>query len=94
MSMAVVPSVAPLASSGRHRMPVQEDLAAVRLDHDSGHGRIPIADGDDQVGDRSDRLAVLVAHGTADRLAQIEHVPPRRRVRARRRWRAAGGAYR
>jgi hypothetical protein len=73
---------------GGHRLPVQEDLAAVRLDDDSGHGRIPIADGDDQVGNRSDRLAVLVAHGPADRLAQIEHVPPRRRVPSRCRWRA------
>ena len=65
---------------GRHRTPLQEDLAAVRLDDDAGHRRVPIADGDDQVGNGSDRLAVLVAHGPADRLAQIEHVPPRRGV--------------
>src|SRR5450759_5284958 len=63
-----------------HGLPVEEDLAAVRLDDDAGHRGIPIADGGDQVGNRSDRLAQLVAHGPADRLAQIEHVPPRRCV--------------
>ena len=73
---------------GSHRLPLQEDLPAVGPDDDAGHGRIPIADGDDQVGNGSDRLALLVAHGPADRLAQIEHVPPRRRVRPACGWRA------
>ena len=73
---------------GTHRLPVQEDLPSVRLDHDAGHGRITIADGHDQVGDCTDRLAQLVAHRPTDRLAQIEHVPPRRRVRPACRWRA------
>ena len=73
---------------GSHRLPLQEYLPAVGPHDDAGHGRIPIADGDDQVGNGSDRLALLVAHGPADRLAQIEHVPPRRRVRPACGWRA------
>ena len=42
-------------------------------DDQPGDRRIALADGDDQVGDLADRVAVLVADGPADDLAQVEH---------------------
>ena len=54
--------------------PREKYLAAVGCDDDAGDGRILPAHGDDQVGNLAHRLAVLVEHGPADDLAEIEHV--------------------
>ena len=53
--------------------PGQEDLAPVGADDEAGHGRIAVADRDDQVGDRADRLPGRVANRQADALAQEAH---------------------
>ncbi len=81
------PEAGPQFVKGRDGGPRQEDLAPVGPGDKAGDRRIAVADGDDQVRDLADRLALGVEHGPADRLAQIEHVPPRGRVRPRRRWR-------
>ena len=65
--------------------------AAVGRDDETGDGRVPVADGDDEIGDLADRLAVRVEHGPADRLAQVEHLPPRA-VRRREVGRGPAGA--
>jgi hypothetical protein len=57
--------------------PGQEDLAPIGGQDESRDGRVAIAERDDQVGDLADRLAVPVAHRTADDLGEVEHVPPR-----------------
>ena len=58
--------------------PGHEDLAAPGHDDETRDRRVPVADGDDQVGDLADRLTLAVAHGPADHLAQVElHLPPR-----------------
>ena len=73
------------------RRPGQEDPPPVRLDDEPGHGRIAVADRDDQVGDLADRIALPVADGPADHLAQVEHLPPRGGIHPARRWRAPDG---
>ena len=68
--------------------PGQEDLATAGCDDEAGDGRVALANGDDQVGDLADRLAVLVTNRPADRLAQVQHLPPRRDGTSR-----PGGGY-
>ena len=73
--------------------PGQEDAPPFRLDDQAGHGRIAVADGDDQVGDLADRLPVAIEDRPADDLAEVYlHLPPRVRVRrpAEARSRASG----
>jgi hypothetical protein len=57
----------------RDRRPGQEDPAPVGDDDQAGHGRVAVADRDDQVGNLADRLARRIADGPADALAQEEH---------------------
>jgi hypothetical protein len=59
---------------GFDRGPGHEDLAPVGGDDEPGHRRIAFADRDDQVGHLADRIVVLVANGSPDRLAQVQHV--------------------
>ena len=72
--------------------PRQEDPAAVGHDDEPGDGRIAVADGDDEVVDLAQRLAVGVEHGPADGLAQVEHGCHLASGTSRRRWRDHGGS--
>ena len=80
MSIADVPSVAPLASR------LATDCQCRKISRPFVLTTMPVTGGyrSPMATIRSatvpDRLAELVAHGPADRLAQIEHVPPRRCV--------------
>ena len=55
------------------RRPRQEDVAPVRAQDQPGHGRIAVAEGDDEIVHPAERLACGVEHGSADGLAQVEH---------------------
>ena len=67
------------------RRPGQEDAPSPRLDHEARDRRVAVADGDDQVRDLADRLALPIAHGPTDRLAQVEHAATSGRADPRRR---------
>ena len=69
--------------------PGQEDAPPSGRDDEARDGRIAALDGHDQVGDLADRFAVTVEHRPPERLAQIQHVPPRDGPSA-----AGGEAYR
>ena len=71
--------------------PGQEDAPPVGRDDQAGHGRIAVADGDDEVVDLAQRVAVGVEHGSADGLAQVEHGCHLACGTSRRRWRDHGG---
>ena len=58
------------------RAPGHEDLAPLVRHDEAGHRWVLVADRDDQVGDRPERLVSGVAHRPTDDLTQEEHVPP------------------
>ena len=57
----------------RDLRPGQEDPPPVGRHDEAGDRRIAVADGDDEIVDLAERLAVGVEHGSADGLAQVEH---------------------
>ena len=58
---------------GGNGRPGQEDPALVRAQDQPGHGRIAVAEGDDEIVHPAERHAIGVEHGSADGLAQVEH---------------------
>jgi hypothetical protein len=72
MSMWLVASFAPARSNEA----TDDHGRTIGRDDEPGDRRITIADRDDEVGHLADRLAVAVEHGSPDRLAEKEHVPP------------------
>ena len=67
------PQPGAVVGEGLDARPGQEDLAPVRSRHEARHGRIAVADGDDQVGDGADGLPRRVANRQADALAEEAH---------------------
>ena len=78
----------PARVEGFDRRPGYEDAPPVRLDDEAGDRWIATAEGDDEVGDLTHLLVVHVTYRPADRLAQVQHLPPRGRVLAHG-WRAS-----
>ena len=56
-----------------HRVPGRRTAALPRLTHEGGHARVRLPGADDQVVQRAGGLALDVAHGAAEQLAQVEH---------------------
>ena len=65
MSMRGVGAGRPTCRSVATSRPGQEDAPPVGRHDEAGDGRIVVAEGDDQVGDLADRLALRVAHRAA-----------------------------
>ena len=82
MSMVAVRSLAPVVSSDSTDVQGTKMRRRSVFDDEAGDRRIATAEGHDEVVDLTHGLVVHVTYRPADRLAQVQHVPPRGRVRA------------